>query len=120
VKRDVRQLVDQYLKVTEAISRLQAEADRLRDELVQLIPNSLIHNGHRVTVVPARAGRGGCSGIVVLPSEARACLTPRVRRLFRLTIPVSSLWGRGRPRVRPARGSGSARLHSSRVARTSA
>jgi hypothetical protein len=40
VKRDVRQLVDQYLKVTEAISRLQAEADRLRDELVQLIPDS--------------------------------------------------------------------------------
>jgi hypothetical protein len=91
VKRDVRQLVDQYLKVTEAISRLQAEADRLRDELVQLIPNSLIHNGHRVTVVrPVRDvvdAQGLWSSL-----RKRGLLTPRVRRLFRLTIPVSSLW----------------------------
>jgi hypothetical protein len=119
VKRDVRQLVDQYLKVTEAISRLQAEADRLRDELVQLIPDSLIHNGHRVTVVrPVRDvvdAQGLWSSL-----RKRGLLTPRVRRLFRLTIPVSSLWDavdRGYvPREVVARHV----ARSSRAARTSA
>jgi hypothetical protein len=91
MKRDMRQLIDRYLKVTEAINRLQAEADRLRDELVQLIPDTIVHDGHRVTVVrPVRDivdSQGLWSTL-----RRRGLLTPRVRRLFRITIPVSSLW----------------------------
>jgi hypothetical protein len=87
----IKRLVDRYLKITEAISRLQEEADSLRDQLVELIPDTLIHNGHRVTVVrPARDvvdAQGLWSSL-----RKRGLLTPRIRRLFRLTIPVSSLW----------------------------
>jgi hypothetical protein len=86
-----RQLVERYLRVTEAINRLQAEADRLRDELVQLIPNTIVHDGHRVTVVRPVRDVVDAQGLWSTLRK-RGLLTPRVRRLFRLTVPVSSLW----------------------------
>jgi hypothetical protein len=87
----IKRLVDRYLKITEAISRLQEEADSLRDQLVELIPDTLIHNGHRVTVVRPVRDVVDAQGLWSTLRK-RGLLTPRVRRLFRLTIPVSSLW----------------------------
>jgi hypothetical protein len=91
MKRDIRQLVDRYLKVTEAIARLQAEADSLRDQIIELVPDTLVHNGHRVTVVRPVRDVVDAQGLWATLSK-RGMLTPRVRRLFKLTIPVSSLW----------------------------
>jgi hypothetical protein len=87
----VKRLVDRYLKITEAISRLQEEADSLRDQLVELIPDTLIYNGHRVTVVRPVRDVVDAQGLWSTLRK-RGLLTPRIRRLFRLTIPVSSLW----------------------------
>jgi hypothetical protein len=87
----VKRLVDRYLKITEAISRLQEEADSLRDQLVELIPDTLIYNSHRVTVVRPVRDVVDAQGLWSTLRK-RGLLTPRIRRLFRLTIPVSSLW----------------------------
>ena len=87
----IKRLVDRYLKITEAISRLQEEADSLRDQLVELIPDTVIHNGHRVTVVRPVRDVVDAQGLWIALRK-RGLLTPRVRRLFKLTIPVSSLW----------------------------
>jgi hypothetical protein len=87
----IRQLVERYLRVTEAINRLQAEADRLRDELVQLIPDTIVHDGHRVTVVRPVRDVVDAQGLWSTLRK-RGLLTPRVRRLFKLTVPVSLLW----------------------------
>jgi hypothetical protein len=87
----VRRLVDRYVKVTEMISRLQAEADSIRDQLVELIPDTLVHNSHRVTVVRPVRDVVDAQGLWSTLRK-RGLLTPRVRRLFKLTIPVSSLW----------------------------
>jgi hypothetical protein len=89
--KDVRQLVDRYLKVTEMISRLQAEADSLRDQLVELIPDTLVHNGRRVTVVRPVRDAVDAQGLWSTLRK-RGLLTPRVRKMFRITVPVSALW----------------------------
>jgi hypothetical protein len=87
----IKRLVDRYLKITEMINRLQEEADSLRDQLVELIPDTLIHNGHRVTVVRPVRDVVDAQGLWSTLRK-RGLLTPRVRRLFRLTVPVSTLW----------------------------